>query len=180
MALKSYHTEPVARPVYFFLQEMWDKDSSVMFDMTQPYQRGDVWGLKRRQNLLKSLLSGVPIPAVIVNDRFRASFQAPGYDKDRNWAYAIVDGKQRVTTLQMFARDEFGVPADWWETSDVDHVADDGLVYWSGLSKAGQGYFTRSCRLPTNEGRFTTLEEEQELFDLINFGGLAQGESDED
>ncbi len=34
-----------------------------------PYQRGSVWTLRQRIELIFSLLSGTPIPSIIANDR---------------------------------------------------------------------------------------------------------------
>jgi hypothetical protein len=143
------------------------------FDMDQPYQRGVVWGLKRKRNLIKSLLMGVPIPAIILNDRFAAKFNEPGYDRNRNWMYAIVDGKQRISTIWAFMNNEFSCPAEWWDENA------EGEVFWRDLELPHQRFF-RGSPLPVANGQFKTLEQEEELFNLINFGGLAQGEVDED
>lgn len=175
MSLKHYRVSPVPHPVFFYTS-LAESD----MDMNQPYQRGIVWGLKRRQNFIRSLLSGVPVPAVVLNDRYGAQFAADGYEPERTTAYAVVDGKQRITTLRLFVTDAFGVPPQWWEDDQIAQVADDGLVYWSGLTRVGRSYLNMNCHLPSVEGRFASLDEEKELFDLINFGGLAQGEVDTD
>jgi hypothetical protein len=150
-------------------------------DMDQPYQRGDVWGLTRRRNLIRSMLLGVPIPSLVVNDRFSARFREPGYDQDRNWAYALVDGKQRATTWLMFVADEFSVPASWFAEGVLrGEDTDDGpYVRHSGLSESMQRMFD-TMPIGVAEGRFKTLEAERYIFDLVNFGGVAQGESDDD
>lgn len=151
-------------------------------DMDQPYQRGDVWGLTRRRNLIRSMLLGIPIPSLVINDRFSARFKEPGYSQDREWSYAIVDGKQRVTTFLMFARDEFAVPASWYKAADVIRTEDteDGpYVRFSGLSESERRGF-ESLPLGTTEGKFSSLAAEEFIFDLVNFGGVAQGDTDAD
>lgn len=167
--LPTYRVTNLNRTLDFFL----DRDpDDLRFDMDQPYQRGVVWGLQRKQNLIKSLLMGVPVPAIITNDRFHAGFKHPGYSRDRNWMYAIVDGKQRVSTLQGFYTDQFPVPSEWWSERS-------GWAYYSELTLPQQRNF-RNTPISVAEGQFTTLAQEEELFALINFGGLAQGEVDED
>lgn len=168
--IRKYHVDNTNRSLDFFL----DRDpEEPRFDMDQPYQRGVVWGLKRKQNLIKSLLMGIPIPAIVINDRFGAKFSHPGYDRDRNWMYAIVDGKQRVSTIQSFVNNEFSIPAEWIEDNAV------GDIYYKDLTVPMQRNF-RNHAIPVAKGQFTTLAQEQELFDLINFGRLAQGEVDRD
>lgn len=143
-------------------------------DLNAPYQRGDVWGLKRRQQLIRSLFLNIPIPSILVNHRMEAGFHEPGYSQQRNWAYAVVDGKQRVSTMLMFMRGEFGVPAEWFSPQ-----AERDVVYWNDISKASQRRF-ENRPIPVIDAHFTSLDEERALFDLINFGGLAQGEEDTD
>lgn len=170
----------------------WAK-RDVGLDMEQPYQRGDVWGLIRRRNLIRSFLMGVPIPSLILNDRFSAKFREPGYAEQwlpadrkghggRAWAYAVVDGKQRVTTVLMYYRDEFAVPASWWMLNEVQTTVetDDGpYVTFSGLSPKGQGRFD-FAPIAVAMGRFPTLAGERFVFDLVNYGGVPQGAKDED
>ncbi len=88
-ALRKYYVSNTARA----LGDLLDRDpDDPRFDMDQPYQRGVVWGVKRRRNLIKSLLMGIPVPAIVINNRFGAKFSHPGYDRQRNWMYAVVDG----------------------------------------------------------------------------------------
>ncbi len=168
--IRKYRVNVSARSVEFFLSR---DTADPLFDLDQPYQRGEVWGVKRRQNLIKSLLMGVPVPAIVLDDRFNAKFSHPGYSRERNWMFAVVDGKQRVTTIQDFYDNQFAVPAAWF----VDGAA--GEVLFADLTVPHQRAF-RNIPMPVAEGVFQTLAQEQELFDLLNFGGLAQGEVDED
>lgn len=154
----------------------------VEFDVTQPYQRGDVWGLTRRRNLIRSLIMGVPIPSLVVNDRGNGLFRHDGYNELRNEAYAIVDGKQRATTYAMFGTDQFAIPASWLEADCVEateDTADGPYVRRSGLTAPGRRRFDR-LSVAISEARFRTMAEEELVFDLVNFGGVAQGETDDD
>lgn len=170
MPLRRYRVNPSAWPVEQFLDR---PSGEARFDMEQPYQRGVVWGTKRKQNLIKSILMDVPIPSIVLNDRLRAEFDQPGYEESRNWLVAIVDGKQRVTAIRDFVADRFSVPADWFETDSG------GELFYSQLPQRIRSHIM-NMPLAVTVGQLATLDEERELFDLINFGGLAQGETDED
>ncbi|CAN5625196.1 hypothetical protein BH09ACT8_BH09ACT8_51190 [soil metagenome] len=168
--LRRYRVNITARPVEFFLDR---NPNEPLFDMDQPYQRGVVWGLRRRRNLVKSLLMGVPIPAIVINNRFGAGFSHPDYTEDRSRQDAIVDGKQRVTTLQSFVANQFSVPHQWWDDAAA------GSVFFADLTLPQQRG-VRNVPMAVAEGHFATLDQERELFDLINFGGVRQGEVDAD
>lgn len=175
--LRRYRVNMSARGIDFFLDR--DPDDP-RFDMDQPYQRGAVWGVKRKRNLIKSILMGIPVPAIMINDRFSAGFSHPGYSKDRNLMYAIVDGKQRVSAIQAFVANQFWVPRDWFYDEPIEGgLARDQVTFWGDLEPRHQRGF-RNNPIPVAEGQFQTLQQEQELFDLVNFGGLAQGEVDDD
>jgi hypothetical protein len=154
-------------------------------DMDQPYQRGDVWGPVRRRNFIRSLLLGVPIPSIILNNRWEANFTHPGWSPERCASHAVVDGKQRCTTMLMFMRGELDVPASWWKPEHLDETVplietDDGPhVNWAGLTDRGHHRF-RDRTIGVAEGGFATLAEEKVIFDLVNFGGVPQGETDAD
>ena len=148
----------------------WDDGGDLL--LSPPYQRGDVWGTKRRQNFIRSLLQGIPVPSVVMNDRLRADFVG-----DRSTSYSVIDGKQRITTILMFFAGQLSVPADWFDL--VDCASNHEMVSFLHLTKRGQRRF-ENLPLAAAETFLKTEAEEKFVFDLINFGGLAQGESDSD
>jgi uncharacterized protein with ParB-like and HNH nuclease domain len=139
----------------------WWRDTGRML-LSPPYQRGDVWGTIRRQNFIKSVLLGIPIPSLIINDRTYG-----------NWGdeitCAVIDGKQRITTLLMFFDGLLKVPGEWFGQS--------GEVSYQDLSEVQQRRFS-NIPIPFSEGGLSSEEEEREVFELVNFGGVPQGEMD--
>jgi hypothetical protein len=130
-------------------------------ELNPPYQRGDVWGIQRRQNLIKSILLGIPIPSIVINDRFSA-----------NWGneIAVIDGKQRITTILMFLDGDLAIPSEWVGEGP-------GLIRFPQL-RVPQQRGLRNYPLPITEGQLASVEAEEEVFMLVNYGGIAQGETD--
>jgi uncharacterized protein DUF262 len=167
------------RPVDVLL---WWTSKDHGLDVDPPYQRGHVWGATRQRNLIRSLLLGVPIPSIIINDRYAAEFRHEGWSEERCWSHAIIDGKQRITAFLHFLNGNLGVPASWFEPADVIESSspaggDGPWVFFPGLSVPMQRHI-RNMTIGVAEGRFKTLDEEREVFDLVNFGGVPQGETD--
>lgn len=137
-----------------------------MLELNPPYQRGDVWGTKRRINLIRSMLLGIPIPSIVVNDRMQGGWGG------NNWHYAVIDGKQRCTALLMFMDSQLLIPG-WWLGIDTESIA------FAELPIPKQRKIKHHA-IGFCEGSLKTIEAEKEVFELINFGGVAQGERDTD
>lgn len=156
------------------LSQLIDWKNSDRLLLNPEYQRGDVWGWHRRVNLIRSLMIGLPIGAVIMNDRLSSEWPEWHTEKHK---MAVVDGRQRITTLLMFMTDRLWVPREFFEPL---HVASrDIAVVYSGLTDVGRRKFEH---LPLHciESNVATLEEEQEIYDLVNYGGVPQGHRDVD
>lgn len=162
--LRNLHLQQTNRPIE--VVRYWRDDHTL--ELSPPYQRGDVWGQQRRVNFIRSLLLGIPIPSMIINDRF-------GADWDNDLSIAVIDGKQRMTAILMLFDGELRIPSDWLEPRWVQTPRK--LVSWADLTKFGRRMFFNTP-LPFSEGRLATLADEQEVFELVNFGGVPQGETD--
>lgn len=168
--LERLRLSQTARPVDTLLY--WSKDSQLL--LTPPYQRGDVWGVKRQRNLIRSILLGVPIPSIILNDRFSAAWNSSRQQAvPESECIAVIDGKQRITAILAFLTDELTVPAQWFGFEG----SLEAFVHFSDLPLPKQRGF-RQTPLQMSEGQLPDLASEIEVFELVNFGGLAQGESD--
>lgn len=123
------------------------------------YQRGDVWGAIRQRNLIRSILSGVPIPSIIINIR----------EWGDDYSIAVIDGKQRITAILRFVDSDLLVPGGWFGAS--------GSIVFDDLSLSSQRRF-RHQTIGVSEGSLECVDAEREVFELVNYGGVPQGQSD--
>jgi hypothetical protein len=141
-----------------------------------PYQRPSVWTIAQRQNLVRSWLSGIPVPAVIVNNRWDGPW---GPDR----GYAVVDGKQRLETAVAWFEGELAVPASWFQPADYTETTATGdgpYVTYNQLSDARRRLLSNRAQLPMLEAHLDSLRAEAELYDLVNTGGTNQRDEDID
>jgi hypothetical protein len=97
-----------------------DLDSAGRLDLDPPYQRRSIWNLAFRQFFIDSLIRNYPTQAIFVEVRV---------NPDGPTRYSVLDGKQRLTSLFMFLRDEFSTPDSLQDLNLSD-------VYYSDLDPA--------------------------------------------
>ena len=76
-------------------------------DMDPPYQRRSVWNLKDRRFFLDTIFRGYPCPPIFLHKTL---------GDGQKTVYAVVDGKQRLQTLFMFADDDIVLAPDFGDT----------------------------------------------------------------
>lgn len=59
------------------------------------FQRRDAWTAPRKSRFIESLILGLPIPQIVLAER-----------KDKKGSFLVIDGKQRLLTLQQFCDDK--------------------------------------------------------------------------
>lgn len=145
-------------------------------NLIPPFQRGTVWNLKKRQKLIRNMLSQRPIPAIF----FYMEAEGPQF------VYNILDGKQRLETLILFIGDKregirinkvsdyfYGKPAVQNMNFELEF---NGKTYaFKDLDDEFVRQF-RESRIPTiqisMEEEHTSLEELVSLFVDINSEGV--------
>jgi Protein of unknown function DUF262 len=60
-------------------------------DLDPDFQRRDAWTLQRKSRFVESLILGLPIPQIVLAER-----------KEKKGSFIVLDGKQRLLTLQQF------------------------------------------------------------------------------
>jgi hypothetical protein len=101
--------------LYLQREEIW---------LDPPYQRAaDIWPLEKKQLLIDSLLNGFDIPKFYFHDFF------PGASpEDENHRFAIIDGKQRLSTIWSYIDGQFAL-GDSIELLNTPEVDVRGLTY---------------------------------------------------
>lgn len=148
-------------------------------DISPSYQRGSVWTDDQRMALVRSWLMGLPIPSVVINDRIFGSWPSDRQGPLGGYAYSVIDGKQRIETAMAWFAGEFAVPASWFAAGDVleTETTEDGpYVRYTGLAPAEQRHQGNSFMLPAVEAKVATLEQEAELYLLLNGAGTPQSD----
>jgi hypothetical protein len=148
------------------------KNGRIVLD--PPYQRGDVWTTDQRLDLMYSYLSGYPTGALILNDRMRAAWSTTF-----TIAYAVIDGRQRLTTVIAWFDGALAIPASWveeaWIRDAIDLAdTDDGrYVTVEHLTDTGQRKVANRMNLPVVTAQVDSLAAEAEIYRLVNAGGTA-------
>jgi hypothetical protein len=146
-----------------------------------PYQRGSVWTEDQRVALIESWLRGLPAGVIILADRgtelWRQSTGDDPYREGRG-LWAVIDGKQRLTTAIRWFNGELAVPSSWFPADQVETTedTDDGpYVRYTGLTLAGQRIFTNRALFMIAETKScATVADEARFYLLVNGGGTAQ------
>lgn len=68
-----------------------------LLDLDPSYQRRSVWNERYRQDFVETVLLGYPSPSIFLHEQI---------DADGNQRYAVVDGKQRLTSLFEFVTND--------------------------------------------------------------------------
>jgi hypothetical protein len=112
---KPFERNPNAQQASWFV----DLQSAGRLDLDPPYQRRSIWNMEFRQFFIDSVIRNYPTQAIFVEVEI---------NPDGPTQYRVLDGKQRLTSLFMFMKDEFPTP---------DSLEDLGFddTYYSDLPK---------------------------------------------
>lgn len=140
----------------FQIKQLVEQYREGVFEVPEEYQRNFVWdeNPKLKHKLIESLLLGLPIPVM---------FFAEVANDDEKTLYEIVDGAQRMQTLEQFCDEESGFCLENLEQLSALNgfcYSDLPTYYQNKLDST----FMRVVILEIN----TTTETKQELFYRIN------------
>lgn len=161
MTLPSYELKPHTRPADWLLE------GRERFDLNPPYQRASVWNIPRKRELIRSLLMGLPIGAIIVNIR-----------KDSDARYVIIDGKQRIEALRDMADGQIGIPAEWvpqrFQGTLHTMLVNGEKVPAVVVDSPEHPFMSLLMNFPlsTIEAHVPTVEDEAMIFYLVNSAGV--------
>src|SRR5215204_3933819 len=109
-----------AQDVSWFL----DLNRRNQIDLDPPYQRRSVWTLNDRRFFLDTIFNGFPSPAIFLHKTL---------DDDGVPKYHVVDGKQRLETIFMFADNKMSLSKEMGDSrlagKKWKHLHDEGLKH---------------------------------------------------
>lgn len=153
-------------------------------DLRPPYQRDEVWTEDQKIALVRSWMIGLPTGVVIFNDRSAPPWYAVHgdvYAKEGEAIYACIDGQQRITAGREWFEGELAVPATWFpedHVTETEKTADGPYVRYPKLTLPAQRHFANRAHLAVATATVATIEEEAEIFLLVNGGGTPQTSED--
>lgn len=160
------------------VRELLDGELSVQ----TPYQRDSVWTVDQRVDMIKSWLTGVPLPAVILNERTSQDWKdASGEVPAGEPVSVVIDGRQRLETAVMWFTNKLAVPREWFAAEDLHPRVGANIeaVYWANLSESTQRNLSLGvCMLPVAYASAATVQEEAEVYLLVNSAGTSQTAAD--
>ena len=131
--------------------------------LNPPYQRNSVWELEQKQGFIDSLLHGINSHHIIFNI-------------DENGDCICMDGKQRITTLVEYCRNEFPVVIDdinYYYDKIPENKKDDNTQILQLIDKKNFDRFPMSI----DEYENLTYEDQVNIFHRIQMGKhLTRGE----
>lgn len=142
-----FQRSPSPQTVSWFL----DLETAGRLNLSPAYQRRSVWNTTFRQFFIDSVVRNYPTQSIFLDVTI---------DPDRSTEYKVLDGKQRLTSLIQFVRDEFPTP-DSLSDLNIDEK------YYSELPKSVRANILQyifTVEIVTN----ATNAELNEAFDRLN------------
>lgn len=171
---------PTARTAGSLVRDL----ESGQLDVDPPYQRGEVWTIDQRRDLVRSWLTGLPAGVVVLSDRANENWRRATENVYSTGAaiWAVVDGKQRILAAQAWVNGELAVPASWFDdelVAETEETDDGRYLRFTGLTVPGQRKIELRSQLQVVEFRTAaTVADEALMYLLVNGGGTPQTGAD--
>ena len=91
----------IRRPNFQSVGWLYDLHERGLLNMDPPYQRRSIWNQEYKDFFVDTVLRGYPCPAIFLYEEVKP---------DGRSLFAVVDGKQRLSSLFEFVRGDFPVP----------------------------------------------------------------------
>ncbi len=173
---KTIHTNENVCLDPFLADNLSDHPKTVIYDFNvwlEDYgvnlQRPYVWNLIQQQEFILSILLNKPIPPVVVVD------MDSGYNTDGLRKVLVIDGKQRLMTIQRFLNNEFPIPINGQ------------LVCFESFDDDAHWFFIRQIQYLTSTTYYASDDKRDSfymsdymkiiLFNFYNFAGTQQEET---
>ncbi|MDL0140300.1 DUF262 domain-containing protein [Halobacterium salinarum] len=136
-----------------------------------PYQRKNVWDDPDKRSLIDSFLRKLYVPPIVLRT---VTHETKQY-------YEVIDGQQRITSIQEYFNNEFALSDDNEELLAFDEKKGTNFSgsYFEELTEEEQNYLAQDCKITVDTLRGIsdpTNSDHQELATQV-FWRLQQGES---
>lgn len=110
------------------IAQFWENVQFDKYNFNPTYQReSDVWNNNKKSFLLDSILKNFPMPPIFLHEHIN--------DDDGKTVFDVIDGKQRLSAIISFIKNEIPLPDDFGEDGYGDPILN-GL-YFKDLDKEG-------------------------------------------
>ena len=148
--IKNYDYSTVEYPIEVILQQYKDGIENDENEIYIPdYQREFVWSEKRQSKFIESIILGIPIPYI--------------FFADVDGRYEIVDGSQRIRTLDAFLSNKL-------QLQDLEKLTELNNFYFKDLTIIRQRRVKKKSLKMIALGEKTDSQARFDLFERINTG----------
>jgi len=148
--IKNYDYSTVEYPIEVILQQYKDGIENDENEIYIPdYQREFVWSEKRQSKFIESVILGIPIPYI--------------FFADVDGRYEIVDGSQRIRTLDVFLSNKL-------QLQDLEKLTELNNFYFKDLTIIRQRRIKKKSLKMIALGEKTDSQARFDLFERINTG----------
>lgn len=129
-------------------------ENRAYLDTKPPYQRGEVWKKKYKEELIKSILNGIPINTIHLVEK-------PG-DPSYRW---VLDGKQRIETLKDFLDGKFSIQLTMGNEKNT--------LFWNDLINNSKFHYLagrlKEHQITVVVWKNMNIGSQKEIFTCINY-----------
>ncbi|NVZ52930.1 DUF262 domain-containing protein [Pseudomonas sp. B6002] len=141
------------------ISEFYENHLLNKYNYDPVYQRKSVWTDEKRAFLIDSILKNFPIPPIFLHQKIDEDTGKTSFD--------IVDGKQRLTALTMFIRNELAVSSELDQNDEIS-----GLLFSEiegNLSEYKKAFWRYRIPIELIDSDDSSLIDE--IFDRLNRNG---------
>lgn len=152
-------------PTYSADKFPWAKGFAMGYALPS-FQRDLVWTCEQKTKFVLSIWSGVDLGTYLVNDLWEFCSTNGEFTHYRAFSGALLDGQQRLTTIQEYITNAFPVPDD------------NGIPrYWRELGRVERRRF---CQVTFTKATISSWDEDtlRRAYDLRAFGGTAHKDAE--
>lgn len=141
------------------IAEFWENEELKKYNYDPPYQRLSVWSDEKQSFFIDSLLRNYPVPPIFLHKKINDATGKQSFD--------VIDGKQRLTSIIRFIKNEIPAISD----NGIDSLSG---VYFKDLDFLDDGKFKKLFWRYELQIQYVDTEDRaiiDNLFDRLNRNG---------